>query len=106
MLGEGQQLEDLGNRPASGQWEPIALQILYVRYLQLLRSLVVRVEVNGACKSVEELQPVLEAGPLRSVRDQVRSLLQDEDEASVATLLVLEERVAAALARIAEAPTT
>jgi NAD-specific glutamate dehydrogenase len=95
-------IDGLAGRPATGQWEPIALQILYIRYLQLLRSLVVRVEVEGRLGTVDELQPKLEAGPLRAVRAQVDALLSDEAEPSVATLLVLEERVAAAIARLGD----
>ena len=94
-------IEELSHRAASGQWEPIALQILYIRYLQLLRSVVARVEITDSSKTVDELQPTLETGALKDVRRQVQDLLRGEEEApSTATLLVLEERLASALTRM------
>lgn len=95
-------IEDLAVRPAHGSWEPIALRILFVRFLQLLRQLMETVSIAEPVESVDQLQPLLESGVLKAVRDQVDDLLNAEDERpSPATLLVLEERVAAAMARLA-----
>ena len=87
-------IENLVGRPATGQWEPIALQILYIRYLQLLRGILVRIDIDTDGKSVSELQAILEEGPLQDVRNQVADLLAGESEApDTATLLVLEIKI-------------
>jgi NAD-specific glutamate dehydrogenase len=91
---------DLAVRPATGTWEPIALRILFVRFLQLLRDVIDQVAVSDPIESVDQLQPVLESGALKAVRQQVDDLLADEERPSPATLLVLEERVAATMARM------
>jgi len=92
-------LDDLSSRPATGRWDPIALRILNHRFHQLLRQLVAAVPMHpeGAC--VDDLVPVLEAGRLADVRSQVDELLEG-DQPSVATLLVLEERIASAISRL------
>ncbi|MFK7931090.1 MAG: NAD-glutamate dehydrogenase domain-containing protein, partial [Myxococcota bacterium] len=94
-------IEDLAVRPAHGSWEPIALRILFVRFLQLLRQLMETITIAEPVESVDQLQPLLESGVLKAVRDQVDDLLDNDDgPPSPATLLVLEERVAAAMARL------
>ena len=94
-------IEQLATRSASGQWEPIAMKILYIRYLQLLSRVVSLVDMENNGLSVDELQPILESGLLSDLRRQVDDLLAgDEDNPSPATLLVLEERVASAVSRI------
>jgi len=96
-----QLLHDLQSRPAGGRWDPIALRILHSRYHNLLRALVGRTPINGKIESVDKLDPMLAAGALKDVRAQVDAMLGDSDELpSVATLLVLEERLAAAISRI------
>jgi glutamate dehydrogenase len=92
-------IEQLGVRPAEGSWEPIALRILFVRYLQLLRQLVDRVRIDSPVESVDQLRPLVESGALRAVRAQIDDILIHDGPPSPATLLVLEERIAAALAR-------
>lgn len=96
----GEVIADLANRPASGEWEPIALGILHHRYTQLLRNLVRKIDTNGEEATVDLLAQQLETGALADVRAQFDELLASEDQPSVATLLVLEERVAAATARV------
>lgn len=95
----GQILTDLGSRAASGQWDPIALRILHHRFHQLLRTLVAKTPVDGTSNRVDDLVPRLSTGFLAGVRDQVDEMLGDE-EPSVATLLVLEERIATAISRL------
>ncbi len=93
-------LDDLGSRPASGRWDPIALRILHSRYHQLLRRLVATTPFTGDEQSVDALEPKLAEGALRDVRGQVDELLEGGSPA-VATLLVLEERVDSAITRMA-----
>jgi len=63
--------------------------------------LVGRTPIRGPIDSVDTLEPMLAAGALRGVRAQVDAMLGQGDELpSVATLLVLEERLASAIARI------
>ena len=94
-------IEGLVGRSATGQWEPIALQILYIRYLQLLRKVLVEVEIKTSDKTVGELQKLLESNHLADVRHQVEDLLAGEKEhPDTATLLVLEERLANAVRRM------
>ena len=96
-----QLLHDLQSRPAGGRWDPIALRILHNRYHNLLRALVGRTPIRGKIESVDKLEPMLAKGALKDVRAQVDAMLgQSEDLPSVATLLVLEERLAAAISRI------
>ncbi len=95
-------IDDLSHRPASGRWEPIGLRILHGRFSELLRELVskctVKVDVRGA--TVDQIEPRLSSGLLSDVRAQVDDLLTGADSPSVATLLVLEERVASVVTRL------
>jgi glutamate dehydrogenase len=92
-------LEGLVSRPAGGRWDPIALSILHHRFHQLLRQLVARTPMmEGA--SVDELEPRLRRGFLENVRAQVDEMLAGQPAPSVATLLVLEERIATAIGRL------
>jgi len=93
-------LEGLAQRPASGRWDPIALKILHSRYHQLLRLLVTATPFAGPSTSVDRLEPKLSQGALADVRRQVDALLEGETEPSIATLLVLEERLTSAIDRI------
>ncbi|MFT7521490.1 MAG: glutamate dehydrogenase, partial [Kiritimatiellia bacterium] len=93
-------IEDLAVRPASGQWEPIALRILFIRFLHLLRTLIPSQAKGMPIESVDQLQPLLEENGLGPVRAQVDDLLNGEEVPSPATLLVLEERVAAVMSRM------
>ena len=95
-----QVIDDLSHRPASGRWEPIGLHILHGRFSELLRELVGKVPVDVKGVSVDALEPQLAVGTLCDVRCQVDDLLAGEPSPSVATLLVLEERVAGAVARL------
>ena len=92
-------VDHLAHRPASGQWDPIAFRILQYRYNQLLRTLVLEADTGDAIGSVDELEPRLRQGVVAAVRAQVDELLAGEEAPSVATLLVLEERLGAAIAR-------
>ncbi len=96
-------LDSLTTRPASGRWDPIALRILHTRFHNLLRRLVGAVRVDSSGLTVDELEPVLVEGPLVDVRTQVDDLLDGEEAPSIATLLVLMERLDAALARMTDA---
>lgn len=91
-------LDAIGSRPAEGRWDPIALSILHNRFHQLLRQLVAETPM-AAATTVDVLEPQLRDGYLADVRQQVDALLDGED-ASVATLLVLEERIASAISRL------
>ena len=93
-------IEDLAVRPSHGSWEPIALRILFVRFLHLLRELLNKLVIEGPVESVDKLQAALEGGALSAVRTQVEDLLLEDERPSPATLLVLEERVAAAMSRL------
>jgi glutamate dehydrogenase len=92
-------IEQLAVRPAEGSWEPIALRILFIRFLQLLRRVIDQVRVDSPVESVDQLRPLVETGVLDLVRAQIDDILLHEGPPSPATLLVLEERVAATLAR-------
>ncbi|MFT4621577.1 MAG: glutamate dehydrogenase [Myxococcota bacterium] len=94
-------IDDLGTRPASGRWDPIALRILHSRYHQLLRNLVARTSFQTKAETVDTLEPFLVQGALHDVRKQVDELLEG-GRPSVATLLVMEERVASAISRMPE----
>ncbi|MCB9677510.1 MAG: NAD-glutamate dehydrogenase [Alphaproteobacteria bacterium] len=94
-----QLLEDLGSRPATGRWDPIALRILNHRFHQLLRQLVQVTPMHDENDSVDDLVPRLEQGFLADVRGQVDEML-DGEAPSVATLLVMEERIAGAISRL------
>jgi glutamate dehydrogenase len=96
-------LDSLTSRPASGRWDPIALRILHTRFHNLLRRLVGAVPVDADNLTVDELEPVLAKGVLADVRAQVNDLLDGEEAPSIATLLVLMERLDAALARMTDA---
>jgi len=94
-------LDSLATRPASGRWDPIAMRLLYGRFHNQLRRLV------GACprnaddpSTVDELEPCLANGVLADVRVQVDELFESEDVPQLATLIVLEERIDAAIARL------
>jgi NAD-specific glutamate dehydrogenase len=94
-------LEEIAKRPATGRWDPIALQIFHHRFLQLLRNLVVRVPIDTPSSSVDELALQLSTGPLAEVRARVGEMLGG-DALAVATLVVLEERISAIIARLPE----
>ncbi len=94
-------LDDLSTRPASGRWDPIAMRILHARFHTQLRNLVGRCPINDlAGTSVDVLAPKLVAGPLADVRSQVVDLLPADESPSISALVVLEERVAAAIRRL------
>ncbi|HHO50464.1 MAG TPA: hypothetical protein ENK18_06205 [Deltaproteobacteria bacterium] len=93
-------LDDLSTRPAMGRWDPLALRILHTRFHTLLRSLVGKCPIEIEGNTVDQLEPQLARGVLSDVRAQVDDMLEENSSASVATLLVLEERVASAIARI------
>ncbi|MCA9569638.1 MAG: NAD-glutamate dehydrogenase, partial [Myxococcales bacterium] len=93
-------LEDLGARPAGGRWDPIALSILHNRFHQLLRQLVARTPMEAGA-SVDAVEARLRKGFLQDVRDQVDAMIGSDEVASVATLIVLEERIASAITRLA-----
>ena len=93
-------LDDLSTRPAEGRWDPVAMRILHARFHTLMRNLVVECPVDHELLTVDQLEPSLAAGALAEVRAQVDALVDEGASASVAELVVLEERVAAAIARI------
>ncbi|MBX2803083.1 MAG: NAD-glutamate dehydrogenase [Myxococcales bacterium] len=93
-------LDDLARRPAEGRWDPIALNILHARFHTLLRRLVSRCPVERSLSTVDQLEPSLARGALSDVRAQVDDLIGEDERPTTATLLVLEERVASAMARI------
>jgi len=93
-------LDDLASRPAEGRWDPIALRILHTRIHKLLRSLVGKCPPDLQGATVDQLEPHLVQGQLAGVRAQVDDMLGQESSPSVATLMVLEERVAAAIRRL------
>ena len=93
-------LDDLLNRPATGRWDPLALRILHTRFHTLLRQTVNRCPVDVEAASVDQLEPQLAEGKLADLRAQVDEVLSGQGTPSVAALLVLEERVASAIARL------
>jgi NAD-specific glutamate dehydrogenase len=93
-------LDHLSARPATGEWDPVALHILYNRFNRLLRELLALVPVAKPRGRADSLVPKLEKGILAPVRAQVDALMQEGTAPSVASLLVLEERVAGAVARM------
>lgn len=95
-------LDDLTNRAASGKWEPIALRIVYNRLHRLLRDLIARIELSKEDTTVAAALEKLQTGVIGDVRVHVDELLGDSPSPSVATLLVLEERVSTVISRLAE----
>ena len=93
-------IDDLSERPAGGRWDPIALRILFYRFCILLREAVKATDDSIKANTVDSLEGKLRKGPLRDVREQVDALLEGDSKASVATLLVAEERIRGALTRI------
>jgi glutamate dehydrogenase len=93
-------IDSLSGRPASGRWDPLAYRILYNRFYALLNRLVAKLPIQAKNATVDQLEPDLAAGPLADVRAQVDAILGRE-AATVSTLLVLEERLESAVARIA-----
>jgi len=92
-------IDDLSTRAAVGRWDPIALHILHRRFSKLLRQAVIRTPLQGA-KTVDEAAPLLRRKFLGEIRDTVDDLLRGEGPPSVATLVVLEERLDTALSRL------
>jgi glutamate dehydrogenase len=93
-------LDDISTRAAVGRWDPIALSILHRQYSKLLRATVLNtpLEVNG--QSVDELAPYLRTRYLSEIRSTVDELLEGEEgPPSVATLVVLRERLEGVLGR-------
>jgi glutamate dehydrogenase len=90
-------LDDLAKRPATGRWDPVALQILHGRYLDVLRKAVSKVkeEPNGG-----DFVQTLARGQLAGMREAVDEVLGTDATPSIATLIVLEERLAGASARL------
>ncbi len=94
-------LDDLSSRAALGRWDPIALNILHRRFSRLLRNVVIRTPILTPGRSVDEVAPVLRREMLHDLRETVDELLKgNEGQPSVATLVVLEERLEGALARL------
>jgi NAD-specific glutamate dehydrogenase len=93
-------LEDIRTRPATGRFDPLAMRILHGRFQTQLRELVAKVRVDVRGRTVDQLEPELASGVLGEVRTLVDEVLQGEANPSVATLLVLLERVTAAIARL------
>jgi NAD-specific glutamate dehydrogenase len=96
-------IDDLQDRPAKGEWEPIAVQVLATRFIRLLRELVLRLGTVHQADTVDTLEPMLVEGILRDVRAQVDTMLPLGTTPDLATLLVLEERLAGAVARLPRA---
>jgi glutamate dehydrogenase len=93
-------IEALGRRPTSGQWEPIAMRVLVNRFTDRLRQLVLKVGTTLPANSVDELEPLLVAGPLADVRAQVDRLVPRNAPLDLPALIVLEERLDGAIRRI------
>jgi len=95
-----QVIDSLENRRTVGAHESIALRILANRFIRLLRNLVINTPIEDTSMTVDQLTPVLRDGVLAPVADQIQGVLTAEGDPSVATLLVLEERVGAAVGRL------
>ncbi|MEZ4239086.1 MAG: NAD-glutamate dehydrogenase [Myxococcota bacterium] len=93
-------IDVLSSRPASGRWDPVAQRILQTRFQALLRQAVGKCAVDAYAASVDQLEPKLAAHALKDVRAQVDEVLGQETNPSVAALMVLEERVSSAIARL------
>jgi glutamate dehydrogenase len=94
-------IDGLASRPATGRWEPIAMRTLHNRFMQLLRRLVRETQIEGPVSSVDALEAELTSGALSEVRQQVDEIIGEDGESpSVATLLVLEERVSSVISRM------
>jgi glutamate dehydrogenase len=95
-------LDDLTNRAASGKWEPIALRVLYNRLHRLLRDLIARIKLSKEDTTVQSALERIQHGVIGDVRLHVDELLGETESPSVATLLVLEERVSTVISRLPE----
>jgi hypothetical protein len=77
------------------------MRILSGRVQSQLRRLVsICPRTPNEPQTVDALEPVLATGVLADVRSQVDELFDGDDAPSLATLIVLEERVDAAIARL------
>lgn len=93
-------IDHLRARSATGRWEPIAVQILSTRYVKLLRDLVGRLGPMSADQAIDTVAAELAEGRLAHVRAQVDTLMPEGEEPDLATLIVLEERLAGAIGRL------
>jgi glutamate dehydrogenase len=93
-------LDLLSTCPASGRWEPIGVHILENRFQNHLRAIVRATIGKGDQTKVRKFAKMLASGPLSDVRAQVDAILDGDTPASIATLMVLEARVAGAVARL------
>ena len=93
-------LDLLPTCPASGRWEPIGVHILENRFQNHLRAIVRATIGKGDQTNVRKFSKMLASGPLADVRAQVDAILDGDTPASIATLMVLEARVAGAVTRI------
>jgi len=98
-------IDRLRAHAASGQWEPIAASILTQRFVKRLRELVRSLDGLESEESVDDLEPRLASGVLADVRHQVDAVLPRDDSRGLdlAALMVLEERVSGAIARLGQA---
>lgn len=87
---------------ATGQWEPIAVSILAQRFVKRLRELVRTLDGVTGAADVDTLEPVLAETVLADLRAQVDAIVPTDPDRrlDLAALLVLEERVSGAIARL------
>jgi glutamate dehydrogenase len=89
----------LQRRAATGKWDPVAFSILHRRFSTILGQLVTRTAAAASADAVDKLEANLSKGALKDIRARVEECL-DGTEPSVSTLLVLEERLDAAIAQL------
>jgi glutamate dehydrogenase len=93
-------IDHLSTHPAHGEWSPIAMRIFVDRYSRILRETVRKLGASLPAESVDQLEPLLAQGPLRTLREQVDQLLPRGAPIDTAALVVLEERLRGAVDRL------
>ncbi len=91
-------LRSIAHRRGEGRWDPVALGILRLRYVALLREVAIRTEIGAELGlGVDQAAASLATGRLREAARIVEQIVGENPD--VASLLVGEQQVRAAIAR-------
>lgn len=93
-------IDHLSQRRTQGEWEPIAIRLMVGHFQERLREVVLKLGTSVDATTVDDLTPKLAQGALSEVRAQVDELYGEDAGPELAALLVLEERLQAAIEKI------